>query len=55
MNTSATPGMEKGGVTYVGAWSDKWEMEYDILRRVYGKVLGKLLCRRSTAWCCCFK
>jgi beta-galactosidase len=34
--------LEKGGVTYVGAWSDKWEMEYDILRRVYGKVLGKL-------------
>lgn len=34
--------LEKGGVTYVGAWSDKWEMEYDVLRRVYGKVLGKL-------------
>jgi beta-galactosidase len=34
--------LEKGGVTYVGAWSDKWEMEYDVLRRVYGRVLGKL-------------
>lgn len=34
--------LEKGSVTYVGAWSDKWEMEHEVLRRVYGKVLGKL-------------
>ncbi len=32
----------KGSVTYVGAWSDKWELEYDLLRHVYGKELGKL-------------
>lgn len=32
----------QGSVTYVGAWSDSWEMEYDILRRVYGRVLGDL-------------
>ncbi|MCH7226028.1 beta-galactosidase [Haloferula sp. A504] len=32
----------KGSVTYVGAWSDDWELEYDLLRRVYGKELGKL-------------
>ena len=27
---------------YLGAWSDAWDMEYQILRRVYGKVLGNL-------------
>lgn len=32
----------QGSVTYVGAWSDNWEMEYDILRRLYGGVLGEL-------------
>jgi beta-galactosidase len=32
----------RGSVTYVGAWSDQWDMEHDILRRVYGGVLGKL-------------
>lgn len=32
----------KGSVTYVGAWSDKWNMEYQILRRLYGGVLGDL-------------
>lgn len=31
-----------GSVTYVGAWSDNWDMEYQILRRVYGGVLGSL-------------
>lgn len=34
--------LDQGSVTYVGAWSDGWEMEYDLLRRVYGKELGKL-------------
>jgi beta-galactosidase len=33
---------DKGSVTYVGAWSDKWDMEYQILRRLYGGVLGDL-------------
>jgi beta-galactosidase len=32
----------KGSVTYVGAWSDDWDMEYRILRRVYGNALGEL-------------
>ncbi len=32
----------KGSVTYVGAWSNGWEMEYKILRRVFGQVLGEL-------------
>jgi beta-galactosidase len=31
-----------GSVTYLGAWSDGWDMEYQILRRVYGQVIGKL-------------
>ena len=35
-------GLGKGTVTYVGAWSDRWDMEYDLLRKVYGKVLGDL-------------
>lgn len=29
-------------VTDAGAWSDKWEMEYDLLRKLYGQVLGVL-------------
>jgi beta-galactosidase len=33
---------DKGSVTYVGAWSDGWELEYDLLRRVYGEELGEL-------------
>ncbi|MBT8038302.1 MAG: beta-galactosidase [Verrucomicrobiae bacterium] len=33
---------KQGSVTYVGAWSDGWEMEYDILRQLYGTVVGKL-------------
>ncbi|MEI6176729.1 MAG: beta-galactosidase [Verrucomicrobiota bacterium] len=32
----------KGSVTYLGAWSDGWDMEYQILRRIYGQVIGKL-------------
>lgn len=32
----------RGSFTYVGAWSDDWDMEYRILRRVYGGVLGSL-------------
>jgi len=32
----------KGSVTYVGAWSDKWEMEYQLLRKTYGKFAGDL-------------
>ena len=34
--------LKTGGVTYVGVWSDDWELEYDLLRRVYGKALGEL-------------
>ncbi|HEX5790209.1 MAG TPA: beta-galactosidase [Luteolibacter sp.] len=32
----------QGSVTYVGAWSDKWEMEYAVLRKLYGQVVGEL-------------
>jgi beta-galactosidase len=32
----------KGSVTYVGAWSDGWTLEYDLLRHLYGKVIGEL-------------
>jgi beta-galactosidase len=32
----------RGSVTYIGAWSDNWDMEHDILRRVYSGVLGPL-------------
>jgi beta-galactosidase len=34
--------LDKGSVTYAGVWSDNWELEYDLLRRVYQKELGKL-------------
>jgi beta-galactosidase len=32
----------KGSVTYAGAWSDNWELEYALLRELYGRVLGSL-------------
>ncbi len=32
----------QGSVTYVGAWSDPWDLEYDLLRKLYGQVLGEL-------------
>ncbi len=32
----------KGSVTYVGAWSDRWELEYQLLRKTYSKVVGEL-------------
>ena len=32
----------KGSSTYVGVWTEDWELEYDVLRRIYGKVAGDL-------------
>lgn len=32
----------KGSVTYVGLWSDDWEMEYQLLRKQYSRVAGKM-------------
>jgi len=32
-----------GSVTYVGTWSDSWEMEYDVLRKIYGETSGMKL------------
>lgn len=35
--------VEKGGsVTYAGLWSDDWELEYQLLRKLYSDELGKL-------------
>ena len=36
------PIMKGGSVTYAGLWSDKWELEYQLLRRVYSAELGEL-------------
>lgn len=30
-------GLGKGTVTYVGTWSNDWELEYDVIRRVFEK------------------
>ncbi|WP_425421702.1 beta-galactosidase [Phaeodactylibacter xiamenensis] len=32
-----------GSVTYTGVWSDNWELEYEVLRAVYGKAGAKIL------------
>ncbi len=32
----------QGSVTYVGVWSDEWELEYHLLRKKYAQVVGKL-------------
>lgn len=33
---------QSGSVTYVGVWSDDWELEYQLLRKHYARVAGKL-------------
>ncbi|NRB47169.1 MAG: beta-galactosidase [Saprospiraceae bacterium] len=30
----------KGSVTYIGAWSDNWDLEYQVLRKLYGQKLS---------------
>jgi beta-galactosidase len=32
----------KGSSTYVGTWSEDWEMEYDVLRKLYSRYVGEL-------------
>ncbi len=32
----------QGSVTYVGAWSGDWELEYQTLRKLYGQQAGEL-------------
>lgn len=32
----------QGTVTYAGMWTDDWDLEYELLRRLYGAVAGEL-------------
>jgi beta-galactosidase len=32
-----------GSVTYTGVWSDNWELEYEVLRKVFGKAGAEIL------------
>lgn len=32
----------KGSVTFAGVWSDKWDLEYQLLRKIYRGVLGEM-------------